>query len=66
MSQIQINPEQVYTVNLTGNDLMAISAALQELPAKIANPLTAKIGEEVQKAQDTPAVKQLKANHKLK
>lgn len=41
------NPDLQYTLNL--NEINAIIGAIQELPAKIANPLTMKIREQAEK-----------------
>lgn len=52
--QVQINPEQVYNIELTGAELMTVQAALMEIPAKFANPLTAKIADQVQPKKTEP------------
>jgi hypothetical protein len=50
------NPDLTFTLNL--NEANMVLAALQELPAKVANPLSQKITEQAQKqiaAMQTPA-----------
>lgn len=66
MSQITLDPNKEYTVKLTGADLANLSAAIMELPAKFANPLTQKLEAQLKKEDVPQAVKQMKSNHKLK
>ena len=44
-----MNENPTLTLELTLSEINAVIAALQELPAKICNPLTAKITEQAQK-----------------
>lgn len=44
-----MNENPLLTLELTLGEINAVIAALQELPAKICNPLTAKITEQAQK-----------------
>lgn len=48
-----MNSEQVFTIQLTLNDLFVLDKAIQELPFKIAVPLVKKINEQVS-AQQLP------------
>jgi hypothetical protein len=43
MADITLKPEQTYTITLTGNEIKMLTEAIQELPAKYANPLMNKI-----------------------
>lgn len=43
MADITLQPEQAYTITLTGNEIKMLTEAIQELPAKYANPLMNKI-----------------------
>jgi len=51
-TEINLEPQKEYTLILTGNDIVALSQAIQELPAKFANPLTAKITEQLEQATE--------------
>ena len=46
-NQINLEPNQTYSLSLTGNDIINLQAAIMELPAKFANPLMAKITEQL-------------------
>ena len=53
-----MNENPTLTLELTLVEINAVIAALQELPAKLANPLTNKITEQAKKqlpTDDTPA-----------
>ena len=53
--QIQLEPNQDYTVTLSGQDLSYISSAIMELPARIANPLLDKLSKQFEEPTiDTP------------
>ena len=56
MAQITLEPNTDYTVTFTGNELAYISNAIMELPAKIANPLLAKLEAQFKDKEDTPVI----------
>ena len=54
MAQITLEPNTDYTVTFTGNELAHISDAIMELPAKIANPLLAKLEAQFKDKDEAP------------
>ena len=54
MAQITLEPDTDYTVTFTGNELAHISNAIMELPAKIANPLLAKLEAQFKDKDEAP------------
>jgi len=54
MAQLTLDPNKDYQVTFTGNELVHILNAIMELPAKIANPLLAKLQEQLTDKDETP------------
>lgn len=51
---ITIQAEQTYTLKLTGLDLQALMAGLGEIPHKVAAPVEAKIGKQLEEQVQCP------------
>ena len=54
MANITLDPNKDYQVTLNGLDFVNISNAIMELPAKIANPLLAKLEAQFKDKDEAP------------
>ena len=54
MANITLEPNKDYQVTFTGNELAYISNDIMELPAKIANPLLAKLEAQFKDKDEAP------------
>ena len=59
--EIKLEPNKDYSLSLTGNEIVMLSQAIMELPAKFANPLIAKIQDQLKPTDEVEEV-----NHKTK
>lgn len=50
--EIKLEPNKEYSLTLTGNEIVMLSQAIMELPAKFANPLIANIQEQLKPSED--------------
>ena len=50
--ELQIKLDQEYTLTLTGQEVIYLNEAISELKAKIANPLSDKIGKQLQEQSE--------------